>query len=403
MRVWILEPRDPLIARDAKPFGIGVRAATLPFPFPSTLTGAARTRAGLENGIFDPHRKINGIGLAETVKAIPVRGPLLVELDEETGQIRTWLAPAPLDALLQRNAGRVVHRLVPLDSHKGFTNLRQRPHAGDSLDPVGLTSHIPGKPYGEKAIPRFWYWEKFAEWLCNPQQLVSTVMKIEELGHHGAPSETRTHVAIDPDSQTALDGRLFQTRGLEFSHGNSHDLAGVKRLALAVAVDDAPLSDRIANGLAPIGGERRIAAWRLSDNGSFPTGCLGRLQDQIASDRACRLILLTPAYFAAGSKPGFLSEDRSGVKVTLRAFASKREQVVSGWDFAKPGPKGTRRLAPAGSVYFLTLDGGEADIKRWVEQTWMSCVSDDPEFRRDGFGLAALGQWSGKLESMEVR
>ena len=42
-KVFIVEPRDPFIARDGKPFGVGVSAATLPFPFPSTTTGGVRT------------------------------------------------------------------------------------------------------------------------------------------------------------------------------------------------------------------------------------------------------------------------------------------------------------------------------------------------------------------------
>ena len=50
MKTWIIEPHDSFIARDGRPFGLiaGVRAASLPFPFPSTTTGGVRTRAGLD-------------------------------------------------------------------------------------------------------------------------------------------------------------------------------------------------------------------------------------------------------------------------------------------------------------------------------------------------------------------
>ncbi|NTV66005.1 MAG: hypothetical protein HGA65_21065, partial [Oscillochloris sp.] len=61
-------------------------------------------------------------------------------------------------------------------------------------------------------------------------------------------------------------------------------------------------------------------------------------------------------------------------------------------------PKATRRLAPAGSVYFLRLAGTEDAIRAWVEQTWMQCVSDNQQSRDDGFGLAVLGIWNNTRE-----
>ncbi|HNG95593.1 MAG TPA: type III-B CRISPR module-associated Cmr3 family protein, partial [Acidobacteriota bacterium] len=94
MRIWVIEPRDPFIARDGKPFGAipGARASSLPFPFPSTTTGGVRTRAGLNaNGIFTAS--------PEDSRTIEVAGPFLVELNQ-TGEIAEWLVPAPADALL---------------------------------------------------------------------------------------------------------------------------------------------------------------------------------------------------------------------------------------------------------------------------------------------------------------
>ena len=51
MTIWIIEPHDPLIVRDGRPFGPnpGVQATSLTFPFPSTTTGGVRTRAGLNS------------------------------------------------------------------------------------------------------------------------------------------------------------------------------------------------------------------------------------------------------------------------------------------------------------------------------------------------------------------
>ena len=56
----------------------------------------------------------------------------------------------------------------------------------------------------------------------------------------------------------------------------------------------------------------------------------------------------------------------------------------------------------AGTVMFVSLAGDRAAIERWVDATWMQCISDEEQDRRDGFGLAVLGVWDGKVRKMEV-
>jgi CRISPR-associated protein Cmr3 len=58
-------------------------------------------------------------------------------------------------------------------------------------------------------------------------------------------------------------------------------------------------------------------------------------------------------------------------------------------------PKPSRRLVPAGSVYFLKLDGSDAAIDQFIDATWLQAISDDEQDRRDGFGLALFGAWDG--------
>jgi len=90
MKTWLIEPRDPVIFRDGRPFNAsaGARAKTLSFPFPSTLVGAARTLAGRDkNGHFDTSQ-------IDALLSQEMEGPLLVELSERGG-VKDWLFPSP--------------------------------------------------------------------------------------------------------------------------------------------------------------------------------------------------------------------------------------------------------------------------------------------------------------------
>lgn len=376
MKIWIIEPRDPLIAGDGRPFGPneGLRAKSLSFPFPSTVAGAVRTRAGLDgNGRFDK-------SCVSRVEQIRVRGPLLAEIEPD--ETIRWLAPAPRDALLFDNPDSI-RRLVPLPSLPGVVS---------DLDDHGLS--IVGMPHPDarkpsNKAPVFWYWDRFEEWLLNPRD---DPFARADLGLDGPTADRRMHVAIDPATLTGLPGMLFMTSGLTFWQNDVHDetnLAGARRLGLGVEV--AGTNGLIIRpGVGPLGGERRLMNWREGSQ-PFPSMPV-KLKRAVAGVGNCvRVILLTPAHFTAGWKPDFLLQPRFGVEVELQAAAVGKPQTVSGWDLVARGPRPTRRLAPAGSVYFLKLSGSENDVGRWLDDIWFNCTSDAAGDRAAGFGLAAVG------------
>ncbi len=403
MATWIIEPRDPLIARDGRPFGPipGARATSLSFPFPSTIAGGVRTRLGLNHdGVFDT-------SLIPRLKSIGIRGPLLVELsDEDEIDRERWLCAAPLDAILFEgesadNDTACRKRLVPLRIKPGEgTNLPT------DLAPVGLVRSDPRKPH--LCSPRFWYWEQLLKWLQTPSYDNADegeAMVLRSLGHNGLTPENRTHVGIEPVDQSAIEGALFQTRGLEFTMNakiSDSPEADLRRMALAVVVEDSVDVESglsITRGLAPLGGERRLVEWRQSRE-PLPE-CPSNLLTTILRTKHCRLMLLTPAHFEQGSTPRWLTEPRDGVTAHLSALVSGRTDVVSGWDLETCKPKPTRRLAPAGAMMFLNLEGDAAGVERWVKNTWMRNISDDATHRRDGFGLCVLGAWDGIFNAME--
>jgi len=390
MTAWIIEPRDSLIVRDGRPFGLGAgrQATSLDFPFPSTTTGGVRTRAGLDRaGVFD-------LNFTSVVKDIGVKGPILVELNE-LGNISDWLMPAPADALLARidndDDRANIKVLSPIDVASDWTNLEA------DLRPVSLSSALKGKPSDEP--PRYWYWDRFRQWLIEAKD---QTIDLKDLGHNGPEKDSRVHVGIGLESLTSGEGELFQTRGLEFRRAPSgvKALKDPKRLAMVVFVADQVRSREIAEGLAPLGGERRLVVWRKDkgDAASDISKCLDAIAEKIVETGHCRLLLLTPAVFKMGSLPEtLLLTHTSGITPKLKAIAHNRYQVVSGWDFETDKPKPTRRLLPSGSVLFLELTGDKENRIKWIENVWLNCVSDADSDNKDGFGLAVLGGWDGRL------
>ena len=268
------------------------------------------------------------------------------------------------------------------------------------MDSLGETALLPlrfegagvsGKP--PENIPAFWTWTELQSWLIAPED---RTVDLSSLGVCNLPVESRTHLALQSGERVGLDGMLFQTAGLRFLHKGANTLTP-RRFALSLWCQGATVAGRVLelrNQLAPLGGERRLARWSQASAGwpDMPEG----LREAIVKNRRARLILLTPAMFKKGPLPDWNGAPwplRNNVKVTVRAAAVPRPEVVSGWDLEKGMPKPTRRLSPAGSVYFVELKGDSEDLRRWCDETWLTCVSDDAQDRRDGFGLAVLGTW----------
>lgn len=388
---YLIDPHEPLVFRDGRPFNAGDRARSLSFPFPSTTAGFLRFHAGDWTGNWEARDEES-----KRVLGLSTFGPLLLELGPDDHPLR-WLAPLPADVLAlgspEDKEQATLHRVVPLEIGDGQTNIPR------GLFPVGLRQvSSQSKPVD---IARYWYWESLLAWLAFEGEQMP---KPQDLGLSGPTPESRMHLEIADDTQAAEERRLFQTSGLEFVVGGEKQerLQKARRLGLLVG-----FANQLEGGLGSLGGERRLVEWKPIEWQAPRLDSADGILDSILANKACRVMLLTPAQFDGGFRPiagSRLLQPHGTVRPELKAVAIQRHQVLSGWDMLRHSPKPSQRLAPAGTMLYLTLGDNATpkDIREWAEKMWWHCVSCRDNFVNDGYGLAVLGKWSGQAAELEV-
>jgi CRISPR-associated protein Cmr3 len=114
------------------------------------------------------------------------------------------------------------------------------------------------------------------------------------------------------------------------------------------------------------------------------------------------ITLATPALFSGGWKPGWLDENLlgevpgiPGLHLRLRAAAIERWHGLSGWDLKQKTPKLARKAVAAGATYWFEIIG--TPPAGWEQALWLATLSDQPQDRRDGFGLTIPGPWDTQI------
>lgn len=399
-----LTPRDPLVARDGRPFGAGQgrRMRGMDWPLPSVVAGSFRT--ALVKGITG----LNFSGdIPQRLKQIAVAGVFPVTTGESRPE--EMYLPAPSDAvaeMLENERGnRTVHRAVPqeMGAIGGGCDL---PSSG--LQPVMLPPSV--RDFKPAALPAWWPMAEYARWLVGEEVHLNSTF----LGNPG--QEVRDHIYLDPQRGAAADGEIFSSTGLNvafiprFVETPGHvstsfrDRFAQLTLSARVEIPDPETELRIEPDFRiwhPLGGERRLVHWQQQGDGNL-WKCPARVGQALEQATQIRMVLATPAIFAHGWRPGWLDHRLEGtppgskVRLQLVGVCNGRWRAVSGWslDHTKgqyPGPKPIRRMVPAGSVYFFRCQKpGDAAT---LPQQWLQSVSDDPQERLDGFGLAVWGTW----------
>jgi CRISPR-associated protein Cmr3 len=370
----LIEPQAPLVFRSGRPFGAGSRDGAN-FPWPSSLAGLLRTQVMDDRGWRSPLTAAQ----QQELHALGAHGPILAErLAEADGKRVTPMLPRPADAVLLDVEGgdRAYHRLTPgtLPDDCGCD-------LPPELQPLLLAGAPKGKP---QPGPAYWPLATLLAWRGGEA--------VRPFTPDEPASETRSHVALDRATLAADPGRLFQTEGLDFSRRRKNDGRGF-------AVRDWVFLCRFASPLAArtvtFGGERRLSWLEPA-----PAAALDAPPEHVAAIAASRRITLTvvtPALFTGGWRPAWLDAAGevpgiAGLRLRLRAAAVERWQGISGWDLAAWHPKGARKAVAAGATYWFDVVGEPP--AGWASRLWLAPISDQPQDRRDGFGLVVPGLWN---------
>ena len=382
-----LDPLAPIIVRSGRPMDAHTDADPARFPPPSTVAGCLRTAwARATDRPFGPE-----------LARLAVAGPLLVSDD---GKL---LAPKPADALyFGHGASARCLRAEPRPFGDGCGA-----DLPTGLLPVQLTEQVQGKP---GTGPAWWSWDDLRTFRDGADR------SIDELRRNGwspPKGDRRTHVSIEPSTGAATAGALYETEGLDLDAAPAAFRTGAGGRTEAASPADPNDADsasssglrllvRCAEALAPtlvhLGGKRRLAALEPEPEERWPASPDEWLE-RICKDGGLCLTLLTPGVFSAGYRPGWLDHaltgsppEAPGLNLRLRAAAVERWQPHSGWDLAQRQPRHTRKIVPAGTTYWFDVLG--ACDKDAVAALWLASVCDEPQDRRDGFGLALPGPWT---------
>jgi len=367
----LIQPRDTALFRDARPFNSGAnRARSLNFPWPSTTTGFVRTMIGstkAEGFVWTPER----------ARGVKLRGPFLVSLveggPEQDSRVANVYVPAPMDVAFFPDGGlrstlrRV--QLVPKAISGENEVYSPLPEGVTHLVTLGV------KPPAGKAVggPAFWSLDSYMQWLIQPQ-LDETVVH-SALGIDPLVRELRTHVALTSE-RTAADGHMFQTEALRFVKRLA---GGVMRFGLLVETDE-PVMNTSHPTIGALGGERRPSGLNRLTSSPLPP-C-----PELPDSAVRRVQLMTPGIFTNGWSPKRVLP--SGA--TIFAALVGRPLSHSGWDFEKNRARATRRMAPAGTTYWIRFSDSQ-EARAWTESHWFHSICDDAQDVADGFGIAAIG------------
>jgi CRISPR-associated protein Cmr3 len=350
-----IDPLDTLFCRDGRPFGSAIISSG-GLPQPQTLAGALRThilrRLGVDfanvpvahNGArLDVQGHLIGLlrarGLPASLAKLTFRGPWLARVTSDKASPQIHL-PTPTDLVQAgKGGGGELYRLrVPKETPAGWCGKVQCGDDQLELRPLWLGDSF-GPPPGTDVKPAGGYLplDAIKAYLNGNVPDASTLVASDKLY---TTDESRTGIAIDPETQTAEESQIYTLRVLRLRRG-------VEFYAEVDYADDAQEHLQAvlprAGTLFQLGGEGRWAQARQVNPIDWPKTPAG----------AARFSLLTvsPVFFP--ESPHSLPAPAQINQGKLVAAAVPGSLAISGWDLARHCPKPTRRFVVPGSVYYV--------------------------------------------------
>lgn len=403
---WLLAPHDPLV------LGTGRRPpATLPrmthaLPLPGTLAGAMRARfvGGANNLSAEDAQRL--------LDEVDVRGPWLQHRDEvlvrAPAHVRAYAGQppaAPAEAEARADVAMAAREIVypTLESPREGEGVLW-PEAAPPLDV--LTWRPTHEAHKSAPLDEFVTLDAACSLLLG---------ECERLASPRSPLtlEGRLHVTIDATSQTAEPSGLYSSPGVRYAND-----VGIGVETSARREPSAPLA-----GPFILGGESRVVAQRIGK--ALPE--FAAVKERYDQARARRpdaspgllMMLATPASFSTrsgdtgpGWAPPWMLHEKcvprlDGVSFELAAVATTRFVPMSSWSLgSRDGnrvlgrQRAVRRLVPAGTVYFLRVEGGADAWLRACEHFWWRPIDEGTPANpneliapphRDGYGLVIPG------------
>ena len=377
-----LIPRDGFFFKDGRGWYASAsgRGHAIPWPFPSTVLGAVRTAWGraAEVARGQPFGKDDWKGALSVTM-----GPMLA-LRRRHGDVwspnhRMW--PVPADALY-------------VDGERNVRRLNPTPRAVPTLgrDDTAAREALwrPDLPAGKPSIPpAFWTDTELAAWLSGR---AVHAMARQERQERALPSRIDVRIQVDAKTGAAAEGALFAAETLETLQQTQHD--GLFEWAIAVEAHFQGVARDLAAQLT-LGSDRRLATWEHVDDSVYSPAAVAATQPAAG----LRVLTLTPAHFKAGWLPDGFQESGGEYRgrlpgldadLVLRAAFVERATQVSGWDMVGGRPKPTRRLVPAGSVYFFQKSNGAPITSAELTALWLAAVGQHQD---EGFGRVIAAPW----------
>ena len=385
-----LTAKDPIVARDGRPFGAGqgARMRSLTWPLPSVVAGTVRT-------ILGKNSTNHGFAPDQLTKLLTVQVSGLFPLKEEI------YLPSPLDCVWENDKSKI-HCISPVEKTRGGCDFPV-----EGLLPVMLTTDQASSEFKSQPTPDWWPLSQMVKWLVEPTSL----KEFNDTFLLQPTQENRDHVKIDPNKGAADEGFLYSTTSLNMgslprfkvTNGQAEKLNSRVDIEMATRVvcDETDWEGGLDFGLwHPLGGERRLVHWDKNEDDQKLWKCPEPVSNALKGAKRVRMILATPAVYEQGWRPGWLDEKslkgrptKDGPLLKLVGVVNSRWKALSGWSLAevagKPkGPKPIQRMVPAGSVYFFEIvEQGD------ISGQWLQPTSDTNANQKDGFGLAIWGIW----------